>query len=130
MDFGRVLPYDAAMTVESPEPVYLRLRARLAAAILDGEFAEGEQLPSVRSYAVQQSANPLTVAKAYQTLQDEGFVHVRRGVGMFVADGAVDRLRAGERDRFINKVLPEVRRQMARLGIAEDALRPHAAEAH
>lgn len=98
-------------------PVYVRLRGLLAAAILEGRYAEGEQLPSVRSFAADHGANPLTVAKAYQALQDDGFVTVKRGVGMFVADGAIERLRVQERDTFLTKVWPKMRAHIERLGI-------------
>lgn len=100
----------------APAPVYLRLRGLLAAAILAGDYDEGEQLPSVRAFAAQHGANPLTVAKAYQTLQDEGYVAVRRGVGMFVAEGAAKRLRDQERKTFLAHVWPSVRAQIDRLG--------------
>ena len=66
-------------------PVYLRLRDRIAAMILEGRVRDGDPLPSVRSLAADFGANPLTVAKAYQTFQEEGLVVVKRGVGMFVA---------------------------------------------
>lgn len=107
------------MTVpEAPEmPVYLRLRSALAAAILEGEYSEGDQLPSVRAFAAEHGANPLTVAKAYQSLQDDNYVSVRRGVGMFVADGAIARLRDDERNRFLTQVWPRVRAHMDRLSI-------------
>lgn len=98
-------------------PVYIRLRGLLAAAILEGKYAEGEQLPSVRSFAADHGANPLTVAKAYQALQDDGFVSVKRGVGMFVAEGAIDRLRVQEREIFLSKVWPRMRAHIERLGI-------------
>ena len=71
------------------KPVYLKLRDVIAAAILDGDYKEGEMLPSVRAFAADQGANPLTVAKAYQLFQDSGLVDVKRGVGLFVAPGAV-----------------------------------------
>jgi GntR family transcriptional regulator len=98
-------------------PVYLRLRAMLAAAILEGNFTEGDQLPSVRAFATEHGANPLTVAKAYQALQDDGYVAVRRGVGMFVAEGAIERLRVNERQLFLQKVWPRMRAHIERLGI-------------
>ena len=98
-------------------PVYIRLRGLLAAAILEGRYAEGEQLPSVRAFAADHGANPLTVAKAYQALQDDGYVSVRRGVGMFVAEGAIDRLRVQEREIFLTKVWPRMRAHIERLGI-------------
>ena len=102
---------------EDSKPVYLRLREIIAASILDGEFADGELLPSVRAFAAAQGANPLTVAKAYQSFQDDGIVVVKRGVGMFVADGATRRLRDAERERFLETVWPPVAAQMRRLGL-------------
>lgn len=102
---------------DDSKPVYLRLREIIAASILDGEYADGELLPSVRAFAAAQGANPLTVAKAYQSFQDDGIVVVKRGVGMFVADGATRRLRETERERFLETVWPPVAAQMRRLGL-------------
>jgi GntR family transcriptional regulator len=98
-------------------PVYLRLRDSIAAMILEGRVRDGDPLPSVRSLAAEHGANPLTVAKAYQTFQDEGLVLVRRGVGMFVAAGAADRLRSAERDEFLNHRWPVIAAQIRRLGL-------------
>jgi GntR family transcriptional regulator len=99
-------------------PVYLRLRDIIAAAIMAGDYAEGDMLPSVRAFAAEQGANPLTVAKAYQQFQTDGLIRVQRGVGMFVREGAADRLRATEREQFLREEWPVIRRRMARLDIA------------
>ena len=102
-------------------PVYLRLRDLIAAMILDGRVRDGDPLPSVRSLAAECGANPLTVAKAYQTFQEEGLVTVKRGVGMFVAAGAADRLRHSERKEFLENRWPGIVSHMRRLGLdAED----------
>lgn len=98
-------------------PVYLRLRDIIAASILDGKFRDGDPLPSVRSLAAEHGANPLTVAKAYQTFQDEELVVVKRGVGMFVAPGASARLRQAERHAFLNGRWPAIAAQIRRLRI-------------
>jgi GntR family transcriptional regulator len=104
-------------------PVYLRLRDRIAAMILDGQVRDGDPLPSVRSLAADFGANPLTVAKAYQTFQEEGLVVVKRGVGMFVASGAADRLRTAERKDFLENRWPGIVSHMRRLGLdAEDLI--------
>jgi GntR family transcriptional regulator len=107
---------------EDDIPVYLRLRAMIAISIIEGKYGEGEQLPSVRAFAADTGTNPLTVAKAYQCLQDEGHVAVKRGVGMFVAEGALERLHAQERDMFLNKIWPRMRRLIDRLDISMDEL--------
>jgi GntR family transcriptional regulator len=104
------------MQIES-KPVYLKLRDIISAAILDGIYIEGQILPSVRAFAAQQNANPLTVAKAYQLFQEAGLVKVKRGIGLFVANGAVDKLRHQERLHFLSETWPEVEAQMKRAGI-------------
>ena len=103
-------------------PVYLRLRDRIAAMILDGRVGDGDALPSVRQLAADFGANPLTVAKAYQTFQEEGLVTVRRGVGMFVAAGAAERLRSAERKDFLDNRWPGIVSHMRRLGLDVDEL--------
>ncbi len=103
-------------------PVYLKLRASIATAILRGDFRAGDQLPSVRALAAEHGANPLTVAKAYQSFQDDGYVEVRRGVGMFVLPGAVERLKLAERDRFLTGYWPKVRDHIALLGLSASEL--------
>lgn len=104
------------MTNQS-RPVYLKLRDKIAAAIIEGEYPEGAMLPSVRAFAAAEGANPLTVAKAYQQFQADGLVEVQRGVGMYVVDGAAEKLRAAERTQFLAVEWPEIRARMLRLGI-------------
>jgi len=100
------------------QPVYLKLRDLIAAAIIDGTYPEGAMLPSVRALAAEQGANPLTVAKAYQQFQLDGLVEVQRGVGMFVARGAGEKLRRSERELFLARDWPEIRARMERLGLS------------
>ena len=99
-------------------PVYLRLRELIVAAIIDGTYPEGALLPSVRAFAAEHQANPLTVAKAYQQLQNDALVEVQRGVGMFVAAGAAERLRRLESDRFLTQEWPAIRRKLRLLGLS------------
>jgi GntR family transcriptional regulator len=106
----------AAMNSED-RPVYLRLRDKIAAMMLEGEVRDGDPLPSVRSLAADFGANPLTVAKAYQTFQEEGLIVVKRGVGMFVAEGACAKLRAAERNEFLEQRWPAIAAQIRRLGL-------------
>jgi len=100
------------------KPVYMKLRDMIAAAIIDGRYAESEMLPSVRALAAEQGANPLTVAKAYQQFQNDGLVEVQRGVGMYVVEGAANRLRQSEREQFLQVEWPEIRARMDRLGVS------------
>ena len=102
---------------DDSKPVYLRLREIIAASILDGEYRDGALLPSVRAFAAQQGANPLTVAKAYQSFQDDGLVVVKRGVGLFLAEGATERLLISEREHFLSCYWPKISAMIDRLGL-------------
>src|SRR6478736_2387887 len=97
------------------KPVYVRLRETITDRILGGIYRDGDPLPSVRALAAEQGANPLTVAKAYQGFQDEGLVVVRRGVGMFVAEGARARLTTSERAAFKAQEWPAIQTRMKQL---------------
>ena len=110
------------LKTQHEKPVYVRLRETIADAILAGQYGDGDPLPSVRAFAAEQSANPLTVAKAYQGFQDDGLIIVKRGVGMFVAAGARARLRDSERSRFVKEEWPQIRDRMKRLGIEPASL--------
>ena len=107
---------------DATRPVYLKLRDLIAAAIIEGRYPEGEMLPSVRAFAAEQGANPLTVAKAYSQFQADGLIDVQRGVGMFVTRGAAARLRETERRRLLDEEWPTIRPRMSRLGIDVGAL--------
>ena len=111
--------YYHSMTLKTghEKPVYVRLRETIAAAILAGQYKDGDPLPSVRALAADEQANPLTVAKAYQGFQDDGLILVKRGVGMFVAPGARAKLGESERNRFLKRDWPEIKARMERLGI-------------
>jgi len=99
------------------QPIYAQLRERTVAAILEGSLKEGHPLPSVRQVAVDLQINPLTVSKAYQTLADEQLVEKHRGVGMFVVEGARERLLERERRRFMTEEWPRLLDRIEQLGL-------------
>ncbi|MDT8448613.1 MAG: GntR family transcriptional regulator [Wenzhouxiangellaceae bacterium] len=103
---------------EDNQPIYWQLREQTVSAIIDGTLAEGEPLPSVRQVAAEFQINPLTVSKAYQSLVDDGLVEKRRGVGMFVVEGARARLMASERERFLTEEWPKIAERIAKLGLS------------
>ena len=98
-------------------PIYRQLRDRVVEMILESVLGDGDALPSVRNVAAEYRLNPLTVLKGYQELVDEGLVEKKRGRGMFVIDGARQRLLKDERQRFIDKEWPKVLETIERLGL-------------
>ena len=99
-------------------PIYRQLRDRVVAMILDGVLKQGDALPSVRQVAADFQINPITVSKAYQELVDENLVEKRRGLGMYVTDGARDALLKSERERFLREEWPALHARLARLGLS------------
>lgn len=99
------------------QPIYRQLRDRVVAMILEDVLTEGDALPSVRNVAAEYRLNPLTVLKGYQELVDEGLVEKKRGRGMFVNEGARDKLLQAERKRFLEKEWPKVLASINRLGL-------------
>lgn len=98
-------------------PIYRQLKERVVAMIIDGELKPGDALPSVRTVAAEYQLNPITVSRAFQELADEGLVEKRRGLGMFVLDGAPQQLLASERRHFLETEWPQVRERIDRLGL-------------
>lgn len=110
---------------DDTQPIYQQLRDHTVTRILAGELAEGEALPSVRHLAVELQINPITVSRAYQLLVDEALVEKRRGLGMFVMQGARKRLLDSEREQFLQQELPKTLERAQQLGIDTDALLQH-----
>jgi len=104
------------------QPIYRQLHDRIVAMILDGELNEGDPLPSVRNVAAEYRVNPLTVMKGYQQLVNEGLVEAKRGLGMFINEGARKLLLHGERERFLSEEWPRVRATIERLGLTLEEL--------
>jgi GntR family transcriptional regulator len=98
-------------------PIYRQLKDRIVGMMLDDVIKPGEALPSVRQIAAEYSLNPITVSRAYQELVDETLVEKRRGLGMYVTDGARDKLLASERERFIHEEWPALLERISRLGL-------------
>ncbi|HEX5340659.1 MAG TPA: GntR family transcriptional regulator [Gammaproteobacteria bacterium] len=104
------------------QPIYRQLRDRVVAMILEGTLKEGDPLPSVRSVAAEYQINPLTVLKGYQALVDEALVEKRRGLGMFVKEGASRALMKNEREVFLKSEWPQIIERIQRLGLEPDEL--------
>ena len=103
-------------------PIYRQLKDRVIGMMLDGALKAGDALPSVRQVAAQYQLNPITVSKAYQELVDDHLVEKRRGIGMYVTEGASEKLLASERARFVREEWPAMLERIRRLGLDLDQL--------
>jgi GntR family transcriptional regulator len=99
-------------------PIYRQLKQRVVSMMLDGLLKPGDALPSVRQIAAEYQLNPITVSRAYQELADETLVEKRRGLGMYVTDGAREKLLTSEREQFLKNEWPAVLERMRSLGLS------------
>ena len=103
-------------------PIYRQIADQIREDVVSGVLAEEEQVMSTNQYAAFHRINPATVAKAFQGLVDEGVLYKRRGVGMFVAPGAADRLRDERRGEFVGRVVEPLVAEAKRLDIPVDTV--------
>jgi DNA-binding transcriptional regulator YhcF (GntR family) len=103
-------------------PLFVQIAEQLADDIIDGALAEGARVPSTNELAAFYRINPATAAKGINLLVDDGVLEKRRGIGMFVAAGAREQLRARRRKQFAEQYLDPMLAEAGRLGIDTDAL--------
>ncbi|MFF7290973.1 GntR family transcriptional regulator [Microbacterium sp. NPDC008134] len=99
--------------IEEGKPLFLQIAEQIEDSIVDGSLAEEAQAPSTNELAAFYRINPATAAKGVAMLTDKGVIYKRRGIGMFVADGAREQLlgerRAAFADRYIDPLIAEAR---------------------
>lgn len=110
------------MEFSSNKPIYKQIVDYCTGQILSGQWTPGERAPSARDLAVTLAVNLHTILKAYDTLEADGIIYNRRGMGFFVADNAVDLAADTSRSEFFSIVLPSLFDEMERLGITPDDL--------
>jgi GntR family transcriptional regulator len=103
-------------------PLFAQVAERLAGEIADGGLAEGARVPSTNELAAFYRINPATAAKGIKVLADDGLLEKRRGIGMFVATGARQRLLARRRAEFTKRYVEPLLTEATRLGINSDEL--------
>ncbi|MCW3492905.1 GntR family transcriptional regulator [Microbacterium sp. SSM24] len=99
--------------IEEGRALFLQIAESVEDSIVDGSLAEESQAPSTNELAAFYRINPATAAKGVAMLVDKDVLYKRRGIGMFVAPGARQRLlterRAAFADRYIDPLLAEAR---------------------
>jgi GntR family transcriptional regulator len=101
-------------------PLFAQVAERLAGEITDGGLAEGERVPSSNELATFYRINPATAAKGINVLADDGLLEKQRGIGMFVATGARQRLLARRRAEFTERYVQPLLTEATRLGVDTD----------
>lgn len=110
------------MDFKENKAIYLQIADRICEEILTGVFREEERVPSVREYAVKVEVNVNTVMRSYDKLQGDGVIYNRRGIGYFVAGGAVLRIKEMKKQTFMKEDMPVFFRQASLLGMTAEEL--------
>ena len=108
--------------VDDSRPLFVQIAERVEDSIVEGILAEGEQAPSTNELAAFHRINPATAAKGIAMLTDKGVLHKRRGIGMFVSDGARELLLAERRSAFADRYLDPLLAEARKIGLGPDDL--------
>jgi GntR family transcriptional regulator len=102
------------------QPLYEQILQQMRSAIVKGEIALGEKIPSVREMAHALKVNPNTVSRAYQELERDGLTETRRGQGTFITTSQerVERFRT----ELVQRVVEEFIEKMQSLGYSWDEI--------
>lgn len=110
------------MEFNEGKPIFLQLADQLEEGILSGAYPEESQVPSITEYSVTYKINPATALKSINLLVDAGLLYKKRGVGMFVASGAREKLRGQRRERFFEDFVQSMVHEARQLGLTEAKL--------
>ena len=108
------------MIFNEEKPIYVQIADRLCGEILAGKYGENAPVPATREYASLLQVNNNTAMKAYASLAEDDIIYNRRGSGYFVSEGAKERISEMRKQDFINRMLPDMFRNMQYLGITLD----------
>lgn len=104
------------------KPIFQQIAEKVETGILDQSISEGDRVPSTNEFAKHYQINPATAAKGVNLLVDEGIIYKKRGVGMFVSEGARSIvMEKRKRDFYQNYIVP-MKREAEKIGISGDEL--------
>ena len=95
------------MDFKTSKGIFLQIAENLCHQILEGQLQAGDRVPSLRDLAIEFEVNRNTVMRTYTHLQEAGIFDNKRGIGFFVSDDALARVRANEKAHFFNQDLPD-----------------------
>jgi len=110
------------INLESERPIYLELASEIEDSILSGAFKEGTQIPSTTEISVNFKINPATALKGINILVDEEIIFKKRGLGMFVSEGAVEKIRGKRKQEFCDAYIKALLSEAEKLGISKQEI--------
>ena len=108
--------------IDDDRPIFAQIAERIESDIIDDVLPEESQVPSTNQFAAYYKINPATAAKGVNLLVDQGILYKKRGIGMFVAEGARSRLLEARKEQFYEQYVLSMLSEAQKLGITEAQL--------
>ncbi|AJY75171.1 GntR family transcriptional regulator [Paenibacillus beijingensis] len=108
--------------MDESRPIFVQIAERIEDGIIEGALQEEAQVPSTNQFASLYQINPATAAKGVNLLVDQGILYKKRGVGMFVAEGARAKLMEKRKEQFYEQYVVTMIREAEKLGITAEQL--------
>ncbi len=108
------------LELDQEKPIFIQIAEGIEDGILTNVFPEGSQIPSITEFSVNYKINPATALKGINLLVDEEIIFKKRGVGMFVAEGAVRKLKIKRQNQFYDNYIGRLIEEAKRLGFTSE----------
>ncbi|KSU68203.1 GntR family transcriptional regulator [Arthrobacter sp. NIO-1057] len=108
--------------MDDSKPIFIQIAELIENDIVSGVLAEEAQVPSTNEFAAFYRINPATAAKGINRLVEDGLLYKKRGIGMFVTEGAPQRLREQRREKFQQQFITPLTAEASKLGIGINEL--------
>ncbi|HOV40938.1 MAG TPA: GntR family transcriptional regulator [Oscillospiraceae bacterium] len=105
---------------DDEKPIYIQLAEGIEDAVLSGAFPEETQIPSTTEISVGYKINPATALKGVNLLVETGILYKKRGVGMFVASGAAEKIREKRKQAFFDAYVKALVQEAQKLKITKE----------
>ncbi|MFD2700592.1 GntR family transcriptional regulator [Paenibacillus shunpengii] len=110
------------VTFDDKQPIFQQVADIIEDDILNGTYRVDEQILSVAQFSQLFQVNPATVVKGFGLLVNEGILYKRRGLGMYVAADAKQRIQSKRRERLYKELLSDLMNEADKLGVTSEEL--------
>ncbi|MBP3949542.1 GntR family transcriptional regulator [Bacillus suaedae] len=110
------------LELHEDKPIFQQIAEKVEASILDGSIKEGDRIPSTNEFAKYYQINPATAGKGINQLVEQEIIYKKRGIGMFVADGAREIILQKRKDDFYEKFIIPLKKEATKIGLPRETL--------
>lgn len=108
--------------IDESKPIFIQIAEKIEDDIIDRTLPEESQVPSTNQFASFYRINPATAAKGVNLLAEQGILYKKRGIGMFVAAGARQKLVEKRREQFYEQYIVSMVQEAKKLDITAEQL--------